>query len=104
MTDPAARHTEGEAGTAEALFTSRREPCEHIRGLMPDEPPYFGHECRECVSVALSAAQAEGERKAYEEAARLAEQPTGHYEIGQSKQPYWDGAKIAAALRARSQR
>lgn len=44
------------------------------------------------------------EAQTREECARLVEQPTGHYQVGQTKQPYWDGVKLAAALRAREPR
>lgn len=35
-----------------------------------------------------------------ERCAVIAETPTGHYQIGTGKMPYWNGEKIAAAIRA----
>lgn len=50
--------------------------------------------------VLSSEIRADERTKALEEAARVAAVPTGEYEIGHSKQPYWDGTAIAKAIRA----
>lgn len=36
-----------------------------------------------------------------EACARYAETPSGNYQVGVNPVPYWDGAKIARAIRAR---
>lgn len=47
----------------------------------------------------LALAFAAFEQEVREEAAQVAEKPTGYFQIGIRQQPYWDGVKIAAALR-----
>lgn len=41
------------------------------------------------------------EAEVRERCAAIAETPTGHYQIGPKRQPYWDGTAIAEAIRGR---
>ena len=60
----------------------------------------------DCVSERNAAYQrglAEGARAEREACAKLAETPSGNYQVGLKAIPYWDGEKLAAAIRARSE-
>ena len=58
---------------------------------------FFGdHRAVDLIQRALDAAAAE----AIEREAQLAETPTGQYQVGHNRLPYFDGDKIASAIRA----
>jgi hypothetical protein len=100
-----------ECGYTRDIFQAGRytradaERCCVKRSQIPGQPPTeVAVLAPEAVAAALERARGEARAKAFEEAANFVAQPSGHYQIGITKQPYWDGATLAVELANRAAR